>query len=86
MQTVLFWFCACSGETPFLTKHVTIPYMVFFKVFKRVLWWSLRVSTPFTLLFLILLPRHTIFLWLKTGTLQKKEPYQINVVHILLSM
>jgi len=28
--------------------------------------------------------RHTIFLWLKTRTLQNKEPYQINVVHILL--
>jgi len=32
-----------------------------------------------------LLPRHTIFLWLKTGKLQN-ESCQINVVHILLSM
>jgi len=30
--------------------------------------------------------RHIIFLWLKTGTLQKNKPYQINVVQILLSM
>jgi len=28
--------------------------------------------------------RHTTFSWLKTGTLQKNEPYQTNVVHILL--
>jgi len=33
-----------------------------------------------------LLARHTTFLWWKTGTLQNNEPYQINVVHILLSM
>jgi len=32
------------------------------------------------------LGRHTIFLCLKTGALQKNEPNQINVVHILLSM
>jgi len=25
-------------------------------------------------------PRHTIFLCLKNGTLEKNEPYQINVV------
>jgi len=28
--------------------------------------------------------RHTIFSWLKTGTLQNNGPYQTNVVHILL--
>jgi len=28
---------------------------VFFKIFKRVSWWSFRVSTPFSLLCLILL-------------------------------
>jgi len=37
-------------------------------------------------LVLVLIARHAIFLWLKTGTLQKNEPYQINVVHILLSV
>jgi len=37
-------------------------------------------------LFYSAISSHTIFLWLKTGTLQKNEPYRINVVHILLSM
>ena len=30
--------------------------------------------------------RHTIFFLLKTRTLQNNEPYQINVVHILLGV
>jgi len=30
--------------------------------------------------------RHTIFLWLKTGTLQNNEAYQINVVDVLLGV
>ena len=47
-------------KTIFVAKlgllSVTIPLTsVFFKVFERVSWWSLRVSTPFSLLCLILL-------------------------------
>jgi len=34
----------------------------------------------------LLLTGHTIFVWLKTGTFQNNEPYQINVVHILLGV
>ena len=29
---------------------------------------------------------HNIFSWLKTGTLQNNEPYQTNVVYILLGV
>jgi len=38
-----------------LKLRVVISSPLFFKVFKRVSWWSFRVSTPFSLLCLILM-------------------------------
>ena len=38
-----------------LSKFIIHRISDFFKVFKRVSWWSFRVSTPFSLLYLILL-------------------------------